>query len=120
MYTMGAQFRVIPPLARVQSLFEAASSVSLHHGAEWSEFSECPDELIEQFRPYIRPSHQQLLNAAIAKEGSRPLLSFLRQLLRPHDFKIEATSTGWRLVSATEEESTAVRRKSSPVKIDWT
>lgn len=114
---MGAQFRVIPPLNRVASLFEAATASSLSHGAEWSEWYECPSELLEQFRPYIRPSHQQLLTAAL---GGHPVLSFLRQLLRPHGFKIEATNTGWRLFAVAEETTGAVKRRESPVKIDWT
>jgi hypothetical protein len=116
---MGAQFRAIPSLARVVSLFEAATATHLIHGSIWSEWHDCPDELIEQFRPYIRPSHQQLFEAARANPGSGPVLcSFLRQLLRPHKFKIEATRTGWRLTSA-EHSPTRVARKESPVHIEW-
>jgi hypothetical protein len=116
---MGAQFRAIPSLARVVSLFEAATATPMTHRAIWSEWITCPDELIEQFRPYIRPSHQQLLETARANPGSGPAMcSFLRQLLRPHKFKIEATRTGWRLISI-ENNDTAVSLKDTPVRIEW-
>jgi len=117
---MGAQFRIAPPFVRVVSFFEATTSCKLVSGAEWSEWAECPIELFEQFRPYIRPSHQQLLNAAVAAPGSpHTVCSLLRQLLRPHQFKIEATRTGWRLKSSTEQETGSVKRNPSPVKISW-
>jgi hypothetical protein len=116
---MGAQFRTPPSLERVASLFEAATALPLTHGAIWTAWSECPSELIEQFRPYIRPSHQQLLDTACANPSAGPALcSFLRQLLRPHHYKIEATRSGWRLMSL-EHGNGAVLRKDSPVKIDW-
>jgi len=117
---MGAQFRIPPSLERVASLFEAATALPLTHGAIWTAWSECPSELIEQFRPYIRPSHQQLLDTACANPSTGPALcSFLRQLLRPHKFKIEALRTGWRLLSSEHQHTAAVSRKQESVRIEW-
>ena len=117
----AAQFRVVPPLARIALLFEAITAQALHHGACWSSWSTAPEELLHQFRPYIRPSHQQLLDSALAKPDSPAVqCSFLRQLLRPHHFKIEASRTGWRLISTDVSGALGVVScKQTSVFINW-
>ena len=101
---MHAQFIVVPALTKVQEIFiKATDAHGFHDGVEW--FSWIPLEIsnIETFRPYIRPSHQKLINDAVADpENGGRICSFLRQLLRPHQFKIETRSgpnKSWMLIS---------------------
>ena len=89
-----AQFVVKPPLAVVGPLFSAATGHELKIGVSWDTFKIIPDDLLEAVRPYIRPCHQDVLDRTLA--GGSPL-TLLRQLLRPHGFRIETTTKGWRL-----------------------
>lgn len=99
---MHAQFIVLPALTKITEFFVKATAAQvLESGTEWFSWEPLTAADIEQFRRYIRPSHQALLNAAVAAptDGVR-VCAFLRQLLRPYKYKIEARdSTGsWVLV----------------------
>ena len=89
---MCAQFVVVPPLPRVAALFTAATGRPLNAGVEWTAWADVSECVFESFRPYIRPSHQKVLNAV--KEQTNPC-TFIRQLLRPHDYRVGTTATGW-------------------------
>jgi hypothetical protein len=91
-----AQFIVIPPLQRVAALFSIATTRPLEPEVTWTAWSSIPDTVLEEFRQYIRPCHHKLLNETLT--GKSPL-AFLRQLLRPHGYRIETTTIGWRLTS---------------------
>jgi hypothetical protein len=107
---MCAQFCAIPPLAKVEALFAAATATQLNSGATWPEWHPLTAEQLEQFRPYIRPSHQRLLNSTINGENATPC-AFLRQLLRPHGYKIESAARHWTLrMNGDEPVEHAVRR----------
>lgn len=115
---MCAQFCAIPPLAKVETLFVAATATQFHSGSAWSEWQPVSPDLLEQFRPYIRPSHQRLLNLTVSGEHPTPC-AFLRQLLRPHGYKIESSGHGWLLrMNGEEPVEHAVRREKS-VTIAW-
>jgi hypothetical protein len=91
------QFRAIPPLAKVQELFVVVTSSAFYPGAVWNTWISQPTPApFEVFRPYIRPSHQTLLNALVAGTAPSPC-PFLRQLLRPHNYRIESVPSGWQL-----------------------
>jgi len=115
-----AQFRMIPPLIKVKELFVEATGQTFHVGATWTVWvSPVNSALYETFRPYIRPSHNALLNSVITAGPSAHPTAFLRQLLRPHGYKIETTSTGWILREKAEADSPVVKVHTSSVKIDW-
>jgi hypothetical protein len=89
---MPAQFIAIPALTKIQDFFVKATGVSSFYvGVEWFSWAPLISSDIEVFRCYIRPSHYALIDAAVAdpNNGTR-VCSFLRQLLRPHKFKIQA------------------------------
>lgn len=115
---MCAQFCALPPLTKVETLFVAATATQLSAGASWSEWKTVFPEQLEQFRPYIRPSHQRLLNLTLNGENVTPC-AFLRQLLRPHGYRIESATRGWILrMNGDEPVEHAIRRDCS-VTIDW-
>jgi hypothetical protein len=93
---MCAQFVAIPPLGRIKKLFQLCTGTPFIGDASWRSWP-CvnPDAFVWLFE-YIRPSHQKLLRDTIAGEQKTPC-SLLRQLLRPHDYRIEKTSSGWAL-----------------------
>jgi hypothetical protein len=110
---MPAQFIVVPPLTKIQEFFvKATGAVSFHVGVEWFSWVPVTTEDVEVFRAFIRPSHSKLINEAAAApaDGSR-ICAFLRQLLRPHKYKIETRGSrsvsSWMLVS-TDTEITPV------------
>ena len=118
-----AQFRMIPPLTKVKELFVQATGQDFHVGATWTAWILTADTApYEVFRPYIRPSHSALLNNVVSAIGAaiqpNPL-PFLRQLLRPHGYKIETTSTGWVLREKEDGDSPVVKVHTGPVKLDW-
>ncbi len=115
---MCAQFCAVPPLSKVESLFVAATASQLSSGVAWSEWHPVSVEQLEQFRPYIRPSHQRLLNLTVSGEHPTPC-AFLRQLLRPHGFKIETTTHGWILRMNGDEPVDHAVRRNRLVTIDW-
>ena len=115
---MCAQFCAIPPLAKVVELFAAATATQLSSGATWYEWHPVSAEQLEQFRSYIRPSHQRLLNLTVSGEHATPC-AFLRQLLRPHGYKIESMPRRWILrMNGDEPVDHAVRRERN-VSITW-
>jgi len=89
---MHAQFIVLPALTKIQEIFVKATGAALCDGAEWFSWnSTLTADDIEPFRRFIRPSHQKLINAAVAapRDAAR-ICAFLRQLLRPYHYKIDA------------------------------
>ena len=100
----------MPALTKVQEIFvKATGALDLFDGVEWFSWLALTEADIEVFRPYIRPSHQKLINDASASpENGGRICSFLRQLLRPHQFKIEKHSgpiKSWILKSMVQLES---------------
>lgn len=118
-----AQFRMIPPLTKVKELFVQVTGQDFHVGATWTVWiSTATTAPFEVFRPYIRPSHSALLNTVVqaitATVPPNPL-PFLRQLLRPHGYKIETTPTSWILREKDDGDSPVVRIHTAPVRLDW-
>ena len=113
-----AQFRAIPPLPKIQELFGTVTGSAFYSGAAWSTWISQPSSApYEVFRPYIRPSHQTLLNALVNGIATSPC-ALLRQLLRPHNYRIDHTSTGWELVEDRPTLKTiAITEK--PTQISW-
>ena len=115
---MHAQFVVIPPLPKIAALFAASTGRSLQTDVEWSAWAVVSADMFEAFRPFIRPSHQKLLNSTVA--GTQPTpCAFLRQLLRPYDLKIQKTSTGWAVRQAKTEDDDAGVRVGPGKTVDW-
>ena len=116
---MHAQFIVVPPLAKIIDLFTKATGCSFNIDVKWSRWVSIPIELYEEFRKYIRPSHQQILNDTISGASETPA-SLLRQLLRPHDYTIRRVGKLWMLSTLKKEEGikgTHLIKES--VVIDW-
>ena len=102
---MHAQFIVLPALTKIAEFFVKATGAPLHDGAEWFTWNSLTTDDIELFRRYIRPSHHTLINAAVAapRDPAR-VCAFLRQLLRPYQFKIETrggrdSTAAWYLIN---------------------
>ena len=118
-----AQFRMIPPLVKVKELFIQITGEAFHVGVTWTDWLPTANsDPFEVFRPYIRPSHSALLNTvttAIATYVHPNPLPFLRQLLRPHGYKIETTTTGWILREKLTSDNPVVKVHTSPVRLDW-
>jgi hypothetical protein len=91
-----AQFVVVPPLSRIQLLFEKVSGCRFVKEVVWKSWNPVDTTDYDWLYEYIRPSHQKLLNETIngVQENS---CSLLRQLLRPHEYRIERTVYGWTL-----------------------
>jgi hypothetical protein len=102
---MHAQFIVLPPLTKIAEFFvKATGAPTFYAGAEWFTWNPVMPDDIEPFRRYIRPSHQALINAAVSTpQDATRICAFLRQLLRPHQFKIDTrgghdSTAAWVLV----------------------
>ena len=94
-----AQFVVVPPLGKVGGLFFVVTGKVMTVEVGWSRWMDVSACMFDVFRPYIRPSHQKILTETIAGVQRNPC-ALLRQLLRPHGLRIEATSNGWILKEA--------------------
>ena len=101
---MHAQFIVVPPLPKVIDFFVKATGCSFNVDVRWSRWLSISIESIEEFRKYIRPSHQNILNECIEGKAENPA-SLLRQLLRPHDYTIRRNSKLWVLTNIKKEEN---------------
>lgn len=82
------QFAHTPPIERVSAVFTAATGCPFITGSTWSAWRTVAPSSLEPFRTYIRPCHQRLLDRAIASPAR--IASFLRQILRVHEFTIES------------------------------
>ena len=89
-----SQFVIIPPLGKIEILFEKVTGCRFVKEAAWNVWNPVVATDYEWLYEYIRPSHQKLLIETIDGTQDTPC-SLLRQLLRPHDFRIERTSYGW-------------------------
>jgi hypothetical protein len=99
---MHEQFIVVPPLAKVTELFMRATALTaFESGTAWTKWSPLAKEDVEEFRPYIRPCHHNILNRVSSGTAKTPLV-FLRQLLRPHGFLIETRKNDWILYAVGE------------------
>lgn len=103
-----AQFGLVPPLSRIQTLFEKVSGCRFIKEVVWKSWNLADTADYEWLYEYIRPSHQKLLNETIEGIQENPC-SLMRQLLRPHDYRIEKTSYGWTLRDG--------RKSTSPSKV---
>ena len=94
----------MPPLTKVTGLFTKATGRHFASGVSWVIWETCDKEEFERFRKYIRPSHQRILDEVISGDSETPC-SFLRQLLRPHNYTIRRNSRGWLLHITKDKES---------------
>jgi hypothetical protein len=90
-----AQFVQTPPIEVVREIFSEATGRTLLAGAAWKETAIVTPVLLAKIRPYIRPCHRRLLDEA----SSEPSVPFLRQILRPHGFRVRKERGYLRLVS---------------------
>jgi hypothetical protein len=100
---MHAQFIVVPPLPKIIDLFVRTTGCSFNVDVRWSRWFSISIESIEEFRKYIRPSHQIILNEYIEGKAENPA-SLLRQLLRPHDYTIRRVGKLWMLTTLKKDE----------------
>ena len=115
---MCAQFVAIPPFSRIGELFQLCTGTPFVVDAIWRTWLPVKSEALSWILEYIRPSHQKLLRDTISGDQKNPC-SLLRQLLRPHDYRIEKTSSGWVLKFGTPTLSpTLVGIKEGKV-INW-
>jgi hypothetical protein len=103
-----AQFVVVPPLSRISLLFEKVTACRFIKENVWKSWTPGIITDYDWLYEFIRPSHQKLLIETIEGIHVNPC-SLLRQLLRPHDYRIERTTYGWTLKEG--------RKSSSPSKV---
>jgi hypothetical protein len=116
---MHAQFIVSPPLPKITDLFIKTTGCQFNVDVKWSRWVSISVDLYEEFRKYIRPSHQQILNDTIAGTAENPA-SILRQLLRPHDYTIRRMGKLWILSTLKKDECTkGAHLIKESVVIDW-
>jgi hypothetical protein len=116
---MHAQFIVVPPLAKIVDIFARATGCIFTVDVKWSRWSAVTVEQIEEFRKYIRPSHQQILNDVASGKAESPA-SLIRQLLRPHDYTIRRVGKLWTLATLKKDEGGAgAHLIKQNVVIDW-
>lgn len=116
---MHAQFIVVPPIAKVVDIFARATGCTFSVDVKWSRWTAVPVEQIEEFRKYIRPSHQQILNDTISNKAENPA-SLLRQLLRPHEYTIRRAGKLWTLATLKKDEGDkGAHLIKQNVVIDW-
>lgn len=116
---MHAQFIVAPPLPKIIDLFLKATGCSFNVDVKWSRWLSISSDSCEEFRKYIRPSHQQILNDTISGISENPA-SLLRQLLRPHDYTIRRSGKLWTLATLKKEEGPkGTHLIKENVVIDW-
>lgn len=116
---MHAQFIVAPPLPKIIDFFVKTTGCSFNVDVRWSRWLSISIESVEEFRKYIRPSHQNILNEYIEGKAENPA-SLLRQLLRPHDYTIRRNGKLWVLTplkKAESEKGTQLIKKT--VVINW-
>jgi len=106
------QFIIVPPFEKIVALFTALTGQPFVAACHWNTWNR-DDAQIESFRSYIRPCHQKLLDNAL-KTGK--VLPFLRQLLRPYEYHIEANiyKKYWKLCS-----DSAACVHTEPVVVEW-
>lgn len=107
-----AQFAVVPIISRIKALFEAATHVKFVKEACWTTWQPVKVSDYEWLYDFIRPSHQKLLIETVEGIQKNPC-SLLRQLLRPHDYRIDRTANGWILKEgrkSTSSQSITVRK----------
>lgn len=106
-------------MTKIREFFTKATGVRLAIGASWYAWLPITVPDVEVFRPYIRPSHYAVIDAASAKpDDSGAICSFLRQLLRPHNMRIEARRGAWTVRSSEKEESGPVHIHAG-VTVEW-
>lgn len=116
---MHAQFIVVPPLAKIIDYFVKATGCTFNVDVKWSRWSATPVENIEEFRKYIRPSHQQILNDTLSGKAENPA-SLLRQLLRPHEYTIRRVGKLWSLATLKKDEGpSGTHIIKETIVIDW-
>lgn len=111
-----SQFVTLPPMDKVALLFLNATGCRLEVDASWKSWKTLSPESLGWLRPYIRPCHQTILNDTLSGEQATPL-ALLRQLLRPHDYRIEAGTGFWTLRHG--KPAKGVRVKQTPTTIIW-
>ncbi len=116
---MHAQFIVVPPIGKVYDYFGKATGCQFAVDVKWSRWNAMTVECTEEFRKYIRPSHQQILNDTIDGKADNPA-SLLRQLLRPHEYTIRRAGKFWLLSYLKKnEEVKGTRVVKESVLIEW-
>jgi hypothetical protein len=84
-----AQFSVIPSRHRVEEVFSQATGLKLVEGAIWTQWHDICGSDLSTLKSYIRPCHQRILMETMAGQQSTPC-ALLRQLLRPHGWRIHS------------------------------
>ncbi len=106
---MGVQFVVIPSFEKVADYFQRITGKLLCEGVSWNTWRFLESEQYDVLRQYYRPCHIRVLEDTITKKYENSCV-LLRQLLRPHGYKIEKTNTNsWTLQ--------AIRNDSSPTRV---
>ena len=105
---MHAQFVVIPPLEKVKSLFQSITGKEFSPDVCWGNWRFPTPEMYDTIRDYYRPCHSQILRETEEKLQKNPC-ALLRQLLRPHGYKIVVSGKHiWRLVNTADESPKGV------------
>jgi hypothetical protein len=92
--TEMAQFVVVPAIDRIRRLFELATGAKFTNDACWKSWTPIQTAEYEWLYDFIRPCHQKLLIETVEGVQENPC-SLIRQLLRPHEYRIERTPYGW-------------------------
>jgi hypothetical protein len=109
-----AQFVNIPPLEMVKELFVITTGVPFSEGISWTVWLPLDPSDLYIFLPYIRKCHQQLL-IETANRIQNNACSFLRQILRPHNFSIKLKKKMYYLCDIKEDAKTVGKKEGTTV-----
>ena len=109
-----AQFVNIPPLDMVKELFTSTTGLPFSEGVSWTVWQTADPSDLYMFRPYIRKCHHQLLMET-ANGIQKNACSFLRQVLRPHNFSIKLKKKMYYLCEIKEDAKTVGKKDGTTV-----
>ena len=113
---MHAQFVVVPPFSRVSAFFTEATGKPLTNNITWEKWTTLSSTTYDEIELFIRPCHSSILYSTRDGIYSTPC-ALMRQLLRPHGFRIEYRNNVWKICDA-HSQGKGIRTRSGCV-IVW-
>lgn len=100
---MHAQFVIVPPLEKVKLMFQYITGKELVSEVCWGNWKYPTAEMYNMIRQYYRPCHSQILQETEEKV-QKTSCALLRQLVRPHGYRIVTNGKNtWKLVNTADE-----------------
>jgi hypothetical protein len=113
---MYAQFVVVPSLPKVSAFFLETTGKPLTPNCTWNSWKKISSESLDEIATYIRPCHSSILDSTRDGIYDTPC-ALIRQLLRPHGFRIDYRNKVWTLRTSDFQEK-GIRTRSGCI-IEW-